>query len=81
MSGFRVALADRLVTRVLVWYPGLLCKLLSALLLVPAIERGLAALVLRKIQAHFLGGLNLNQTVGGPLPPGSLKPARGRVVK
>jgi UPF0716 family protein affecting phage T7 exclusion len=71
----------RLAVRIMLWYPGLLCKIISALLLIPALEKGLSALILRRIHTHFLGGLNVNPGAAGPRDPKGLKPARGRVVK
>jgi UPF0716 family protein affecting phage T7 exclusion len=71
----------RVAARILLWYPGLICKLLALPLLIPAVERGFAIFVMRQIHARFFGDMNIGIDANGRVQPGGLKQARGRVVK
>jgi UPF0716 family protein affecting phage T7 exclusion len=71
----------RIAARILMWYPGLICKTLALPFLIPAFERRFSIFIVRQIHARFFGDLNVNLDADGRLQPGDLKPARGRVVK
>ncbi len=84
----------RFGTRVAAWYPGPISKVLSLLLIVPAIERGVIRWATDQFQQHILRGIApaSNGTPGAKTKadsfsaaprPGddNLKRARGRVVE